>query len=325
LPIVALWMALFATTAWAKEPARLAILLTPHPAYHSPLAAIEVSLKKQGVAYTIVELPKINKETQNEKPRRISTQQTASADILRQLTAKQPSLLVTIGTSATAFAVENVPDIPIVFCLVPNAQDMAFMVHDSTQRARSTGVTSDISPGDQVKWLKDIDPKARNIGLLHSSRSQLTAEMLVSAGKKHGIQIKPIVATRKDFPQAIDALNLAGCDGVLMIPDANVYNSTNVQRLLLWGLRKKKPVWTFSANIVKAGAIAGSYSSPHAIGRQTAEIIERFISGERIAKIGLQYPKHVEKAVNYRTAEMIGLTFSQRVIQTATKQYEKDG
>jgi len=54
-------------------------------------------------------------------------------------------------------------------------------------------------------------------------------------------------------------LNKADYDSVLMVPDVQVFNAASVKRLLLWGVRQKTPVWGFSENVIKAGALAGQY------------------------------------------------------------------
>ncbi len=104
-----------------------------------------------------------------------------------------------------------------------------------------------------------------------------------------------------------------------MIPDARVYNSTTIQRLLLWGLRQKKPVWTFSANIVKAGALAGMFSDAGKTARQTAELAGGILGGVAPGKIGLRYARDVGTAVNVRTAKMIEVKLDKVVFPDTIK------
>lgn len=130
-----------------------------------------------------------------------------------------------------------------------------------------------------------------------------------------------IVASRDRFPDAIAALNSSGCDGVLMIPDARVYDSPTVQRLLLWGARQKKAVWAFSANVVRAGALAGHFPDSEAVGRQAGELVGQIISGAEPAELGLQYPRQLGRAVNLNTARTIGVPMDKRRIATTVKCY----
>ena len=159
------------------------------------------------------------------------------------------------------------------------------------------------------------------MAILYSGRSARTVEAITLAARQYGLEVLPVQASKDEFPGAIDALNSAACDSVLMIPDAHVYNSPNVQRLLLWGVRQKKPVWAFSESIVKAGALAGQYSSSEVIGRQTADLVETVIDGKRPSDIGMQYPRRIGRAVNTYTARTIGLKLSDRMIGTGVTRF----
>ena len=46
--------------------------------------------------------------------------------------------------------------------------------------------------------------------------------------------------------------------------------------------------------------------------------------GFDISKIGLQYPKHVDSAINFRTAELINVVFDKRIIESTSIHFGKD-
>jgi len=101
-----------------------------------------------------------------------------------------------------------------------------------------------------------------------------------------------------------------------MIPDAAIYNSASVQRLLLWGARQKKPVWSFSQSIVKAGALGGQYANDEALGRQTADLVQRILDGTPPSKLGLQFPDQIESAVNTHTSDVIELELKDSILRS---------
>jgi ABC-type uncharacterized transport system substrate-binding protein len=225
----------------------------------------------------------------------------------------------------TADALETIPEAPVVFFMMPNALDANFLHDDSRHRARVAGVTSDVAPAQQVDWIRRTQPDRNRIAVLCSTRTERTAEALEIAGRARGIEISPVHARHDRFPAAIDALNEGGFDGVVMIPDSQVYNSPNVQRLLLWGLRQKRPVWAFSDKVVKAGALAGIYSDPARVGNQAAEIAGEILRGKNPKAIGLRHPRSPGRAVNLRTAEMIGAELASDVLASnVTKLGKRD-
>ncbi|MHC4443183.1 MAG: ABC transporter substrate-binding protein [Planctomycetota bacterium] len=243
---------------------------------------------------------------------------------MNQIKNSNPDIIVTAGARATSLVLQNIDAKPVVAFMIPNALNMSFMAPESPYKKRLACVTTDIPPKLQIDWIKQLSPKLKNVGVLYSSRSKQTTENIKSTAKSKGVNLT-LIDTRKDmFPKAIETLNSKRCDGVLMIPDAGAYDSANVRRLLLWGIRQKKPVWAFSENIVKAGAFAGLYGKNEDIGRQTADLVKNIIDKNIIAKIGLQYPRNTYSAVNERTAEMIGISIERKILKKVNARYGKN-
>ena len=207
--------------------------------------------------------------------------------------------------------------------MIPNILDMPFMAAESPYSKRVTGIAMDISPAERLDWITRVCPRARHVGVLHSGRSKRTAEALQAAARDKGLAVSLIDAQKDKFPKAVETLSVKGCDGVLMLPDATVYNSANVQHLLLWGIRQKRLVWAFSANIVKAGALAGEYPDAQAMLRQTAETVLKVIERSPLKPVGLVYLRQVQTAINERTAEMIGLELKSDVLESVTTRFGK--
>ena len=189
------------------------------------------------------------------------------------------------------------------------------------QTGRLSGVTIDVQPGAQLEWIKKLCPRVKAVAILHSRRTGRTVETFRRASEKSGIRVIAINANKGRFPEAIDALNASGCDGVLMIPDAKVYNGATIKRLLLWGLRKKIPVLTFSENVVKAGAAAGMYADREAAIRQTSALIHDIVEGADPGAIALQYPKKIQKSVNMHTIQAIGAGLDLGVVRATTTKF----
>jgi len=313
--------------AAGNESRPVAIVLTPHTIYRAAATTIKDELTRAGHTCIIVELPHptppvsqpVDTKTADSKPKPPSPTEKA----LAKLIDAHPSIIVTVGVTATTQTLARVPDTPVVFCMVPNALDMPALAKDHPDRRRLTGVPTDLAPREYINWFKKLHPEIRTIGILHSDNSKRTAEAITIVAKTQGILIRSIKARRDEFIKAIDKLNEKKCQAVLMIPDARVYNSANAQRLLLWGLRQKKPVWAFSANIVKAGAFAGLYSDNEDIARQTALIVQKIMTGTKASSIGLQYSRAVRSAINERTADMIGISLSSSILDSFTERYGK--
>ena len=292
LGIVA-WVATVPALAQLDQ-ARVAVLYDAPKPCQAAADALVAELQSAGYEYAAIQLS--------------SDDPDALERALKQVAEFKPTVIAAGGTTATQQALKAVADVPVVFFMVPNALDTPFLADDFPAQGRVTGVASDIDPVQQVDWIERTQPRLKKIGVLCSSHSRRTVAALEKAGQQHGLTVIVILANRDEFPKAIEELNESGCDGVLMIPDAQVYNSPNVQRLLLWGVRRKKPVWTFSANVVKAGAFSGLYCDSKAVGEQVAQLVRQVHDGKAPPAIGLRYPQYTARAVNVHTADMIGVS-----------------
>jgi ABC-type uncharacterized transport system substrate-binding protein len=310
-----------------NPPACVGIVLTPHARYGEAAHVIKAILEEKGRPCVLVELP-----SEGGKGGEDGAESRGQADVLSpaaeaallKLADSKPAVIITCGAVATAAVVEKVPRVPVVFCMISNALDIPVLAEGSPHRLRVTGVPTDIAPAEQVSWIAKMDPKARSLAILCSDRSRRTAEAIAASAKARDVVVEAITARKDDFGPAVEALSSKGCDGVIMVPDAAVYSSVSVQRLLLWGLRGKKRVWAFSPNVVKAGALAGQYPDNADMAVQTADLAIRVIAKADLAAGKPEYPRRVQTAINERTAAMIGLSLHQDVLAAVTSRFGKE-
>ena len=94
---------------------------------------------------------------------------------------------------------------------------------------------------------------------------------------------------------------------VLWAPvDATVFRARNAQFVLMQMLQRKVPVFGFSANMVKAGALAAPRVDYRAMGRQTAELLASVLDSTSPPGGTVQPPKVYDIVVNQRIGRLIG-------------------
>lgn len=245
---------------------------------------------------------------------------SARESIILRLRKVKPAFVGAAGVEATQLVMEALPDTPVVFFMVPNARDTLFQPGNSENK-HVIGVTSDVSPLEWAKWISEVHPSGKTLAVLYSDRSVQTLDQITKAASTKGVTIAAIKADGDAFPKAVDDLSASKCDGVLMVLDAKVYNGPNIQRLLLWGIRTKTPIWAFSPKIVKAGALGGLYTASADVGRQAAQLLLKLRAGENVSPKGLQYPTKVQRAVNLRTADLIGVRIAPGVRDQVNEKY----
>jgi hypothetical protein len=92
-------------------------------------------------------------------------------------------------------------------------------------------------------------------------------------------------------------------DVLLALPDSAVYNPENFRNILLATYRHKQGVIGFSADMVKAGALATTYSEVEDINAQVAEIVASYVSGGELP--APQFPRYFHTIVNEGVARSL--------------------
>jgi hypothetical protein len=92
---------------------------------------------------------------------------------------------------------------------------------------------------------------------------------------------------------------------LLALPDSAIYNPENIRNILLSTYRRKQAVIGFSADMVKVGALATTYSEIEDINAQVAEMAASFVaSGELPAP---QFPRYFRTAINEGVARSLDI------------------
>ncbi|MES2128399.1 MAG: hypothetical protein V4463_14120 [Pseudomonadota bacterium] len=115
--------------------------------------------------------------------------------------------------------------------------------------------------------------------------------------------------TLEDFDSGDDinrALNKIAQQQVLLaVPDRAVYNTENIRNILLSTYRHNQGVIGFSADMVKAGALASTYSSVEDINAQAVDIVRDWLESDEMP--APQFPRYFRTIVNDGVARSLGV------------------
>jgi hypothetical protein len=166
--------------------------------------------------------------------------------------------------------------------------------------ARAAGMTviyGEPAPADQLKL----------VALLY--KRQVRIATIVGADTSF---LKPVLQGStevEEYAQGDDinvVLNRIGKAEVLLAtPDSTVYNTENFRNILLSTYRHNQAVIGFSADMVKAGALATTYSDISDINAQVAEIASLYLAtGDLPAP---QFPRYFSTIVNVGVAKSLNV------------------
>jgi ABC-type uncharacterized transport system substrate-binding protein len=304
--------------------AQITVLTPAKTSYVKVACEIDKRLKKAGHSVSIIAFDKGS----DTKATRGTSGESNDSDIrspriaAQQVSSSESQIVVTVGMTAMAMALDAAPSKRVVFCQVANSADLPFFNGEKpSQQIRIAGVDANISPAENIDWICRFKPRPKRLAVFHSSRTKKTLQGLIDAGRAKGIEIIGLEASPDDFVAAISRLSGIKCDGLIMIPDSRVYNVASIRRVLLWSLRQRKPVWAFSSSVVKAGALSSKHPTDQGAAHEVAELVDEFMSDNSIAVRQLRYPLGDNSAFNERTAEQIGVTADEEILSKITNLY----
>jgi len=228
-------------------------------------------------------------------------------------------LLIAVGTPAMTAMAQKPPAMGVLNVLVPRNtfQKIARQYGRHQDPHHFSAIFFDQPWYRQIGLIRASMPGRNRIGLLVSKDTKDGNDMLASLpaiAKEMDMQIN--LETVGDDSELLPALRrlLNNSDSLLALPDAAIYNRNNIPSILLTSYRQKVPLFGFSAAYVKAGALAGVYSSTNQIAQQVAEIIATVPNNGSLPLP--QYPRYFSVNVNTQVSRSLSLEMEDEVSLT---------
>lgn len=221
--------------------------------------------------------------------------------------SNQSQLVVAVGTPAMTAMARKPPNVPVLNVLVPRAsfRSLARSSPRTQDSKLFSAVFFDQPWARQLSLIRNTVPGRRVGVLLGKDSADLSATLVTAAREAHMVASIEMVADEADLLPALKRL-LPNTDALLAVPDATIYNRSNIANILLTSYRAKVPLFGFSPSYVKAGALAAVYSQPAQIALQVAEIIQNLpASGSLPAP---QSPRYFSVNVNPQVRLSLGLS-----------------
>jgi putative tryptophan/tyrosine transport system substrate-binding protein len=226
-------------------------------------------------------------------------------EVFARVRSAKPSLIITVGSLATASALAETTTEPIVFSMVLYPEQSGFTGAD---RRRVTGASLDIPPEVQFGWVRRLLPSARRLGVLyHPAETGKVVAAARAAATKHGFVLVAKAIEDRDDPVAAFRSLMEDVDVVWSVADGHVFTPQATSALILASLRRRVPLMGLSTAQVRAGALAALYSDYDDVGAQAAALALKVLGGEAPSSLPVTTPRHVGLALNLRTADHLGL------------------
>lgn len=205
-------------------------------------------------------------------------------------------LYVAIGPAALRDAVARRCDCVIISAFTSSQVWRALTAKTPAVRAGlTTAVYAEPAPADQLRLAALLYGRPVRVGAILGEDTTFLRPELESE-----VEVQPFAAG-DDINHTLNRMTRS--EVLLAMPDGDVYNPENVRNILLSTYRRKQGVIGFSADMVKVGALATTYSEIEDINTQVAEIAAAFVVTGNLPPP--QFPRYFRTVVNEGVARSL--------------------
>ncbi|MGB5686335.1 MAG: ABC transporter substrate binding protein [Candidatus Electrothrix sp.] len=215
-----------------------------------------------------------------------------------------PDLILALGSQALAEAL-LVPDVPVVHLLVVHPVTITDTIRPVT------GVSLSVPPKVQLDEMTRYFPEVKRVGLVYDpKRSSKIIEELQSARP----DLEFIALPTENIAEVQGLIHsLRGkVDLLWMLPDLTTTNQMTIQSYVLFSIRNKIPLLTFSEKLLTHGATIAVTFDTDEMAKQAAALAMDILSHRVGAKQAALIPPRVTTRVNDNMAAKLGLSIADR-------------
>jgi putative ABC transport system substrate-binding protein len=250
-----------------------------------------------------------------------------AASIAKYFVSIRPDLIAALSTpcSQAVVGAAKGTDVPIVFILVTDPVTAGLVPSWTKSAPYVTGVSNWSDVPAQIKYIKEIMPGVKRLGLLYNAgevNSVVQRDRLVNnVAPELGLKVvEATAATTSDVYAAAKSL-VGKVDAMWMPTDSTIFSA--VDSVLKVAEEYDIPFFGADELQAKAGLAAAAGVDIYGVGSEASVIAGKILRGEATpADIPPQKPKKMMFAVNPDAAKRMGLTISQAIIDKADKIYK---
>ena len=227
-------------------------------------------------------------------------------------------LILAIATPAAQSIAAETQEIPILATAITDYPEAGLVESNEVPGVNLSG-TSDRTPvKEQFSLLKQILPDVKKVGIMYNSseaNSEIQARAAIEACEELGLAYQEGTVTNvNDIQQVVHSI--AGDVDALYIPTDNTFASAMPLVASITDV-EKVPVICGENGMVKGGGLATVGIDYYKLGQQTGKMAIRVLEGEDISQMSVEFPDSTEVCINLDTADKIGITIPQEIVDNA--------
>ncbi|HML38753.1 MAG TPA: ABC transporter substrate-binding protein [Bacillota bacterium] len=286
------------------------VQIVEHPSLDTIRESTLAELAKEG--FTDGETITVDYENAQNDPVNLKT-------ICQKFVSQKYDLIIAIATPSAQAAFGETTEIPIVFSAVTNPIDAKLVDNLDAPGGNITGTSDAVSAQKIMDLARKITPDIKTIGALYKSSETNSVSVindLKEYAKANGLTVvEAPVMNASEVQQA--AAFLAGKVDAVFSPIDNTVASTMpiISKTLI---DAKIPFYVGADSMVNDGGLATYGINYTQLGEETGKMAAKVLNGTDPGTIPVMTMTDVKVYINQKTADAIGVTFPQDVLDEAT-------
>jgi len=241
--------------------------------------------------------------------------------LIDELLKHDPAVIMAVTIASVRAAQQATKTVPIVFVSTNDPLGSGLV----TSLARPGGNTTGLSNQNEdlvtkyVELLHRALPRAQRVAVLDNPANPSNPKMfrrVSDSAVGFGIAAREFEAVS---PEALDATLGAIArhrpDVLLVLPDSLFFDQRD--RIAAFALRNRIPTFTQQSEMVGAGCLMSYGTQRRELYRRSAIYVKKILAGARPGDLPVEQPTKFELVINLKTANALGITIPQAVLQRA--------
>lgn len=238
--------------------------------------------------------------------------------ICQSMISDNKDVIVPVVTPSTQALVNAGGNTPIIFMSVTNPVAAKIMTDMKKPVNNITGTSNAIPVGKIFELGKQLTPNVKTYGIVYNTSEANSVATVKDAEKylkENGMNyVEAVVANASEVQQATQSL-VGKVDGIFVPLDSVVNSAMN--QVAEIANKAKLPVYTAADTMVVNGGFATVGVSYKKIGEMTADMVDRYLKGEKIENMPCETLDTFTTLINQKTADAIGVTIPEDVKSSA--------
>ena len=237
--------------------------------------------------------------------------------IVNQFIGEKVDMIIPITTGTAQIAAAATTEIPIVFAASSTPVEAGLVKSMDDTSGNITGVSDRIAVEDTLALAAKLTPDVKTFGLIYN-QGEVNAVSGIDRAKAYldangYAYIESTIAVSGDLLQATQSL--IGRVDAIYSPNCNTTASA-MPVLAAEAINANLPVYVGADSMVIDGGFATVGIDYKMLGKQVAEMAIRIMNGETVAENHVETVKEHSNLINTTTAEGIGVTLPQDVLDS---------